>query len=343
MADPRFHTNHGPFPLACLAEIGGASLDRDADPDLLVRDVAPLDSAGPAELSFLDHRRYRDALRRSRAGACLLAPADAALAPPGMALLLTARPYLAFARIAQAFYAAPQPAQFPDGPAAIDPSAAIAPDVRLGPGVVIGAGARIGPGCRIGPHAAIGRHVEIGADCVIGAHVTITHSLIGARVTCHPGVRIGQDGFGFAPDASGHVKMPQLGRVLIGDDVEIGANTTIDRGAGPDTVIGAGTWIDNLVQIGHNVRVGRGCIITAQVGIAGSTQLEDFVALGGQAGLAGHLRIGQGARIAAQSGVIGDIAAGDTVMGCPAVPIRQFFRGQATLLRLARKKEAADE
>ena len=211
-------------------------------------------------------------------------------------------------------------------------------DCEIGPYVVIEAGARLGARCQIGAHTVIGQAVELGDDCRVGPHVTLSHCLIGARVVLHPGVRIGQPGFGFAPDREGSVKIPQLGRVVIGDDVDIGANTTIDRGSGHDTVIGPGTMIDNLVQIGHNVVLGRGCILAGQVGISGSTKLGDFVMAGGQAGLAGHLDIGSGARIAAKAGLMRDVASGETVCGIPAVPIASFMKQVAILQRLARKK-----
>jgi UDP-3-O-[3-hydroxymyristoyl] glucosamine N-acyltransferase len=206
---------------------------------------------------------------------------------------------------------------------------------EVGPFVSIGARAEIGPRCRLGHGAAIGPGVVLGADCRIGAHVTISHALIGARVGILPGARIGQDGFGFASGAQGHVTVPQLGRVVIGDDVEIGANTCIDRGSVQDTVIGAGARLDNLVMIGHNVRVGRGAVIVAQVGISGSTEIEDFVVIAGQAGLTGHLRVGKGARIGAQAGVMGDVPAGQDWVGSPAMPAREFFRQVAALRRLA--------
>jgi UDP-3-O-[3-hydroxymyristoyl] glucosamine N-acyltransferase len=167
----------------------------------------------------------------------------------------------------------------------------------------------------------------------------VSHAIIGVRVRIYPGARIGQDGFGFAPDPAAPVKVPQLGLVIIGDDVEVGANTTIDRGAGPDTVIGAGTMIDNLVQIGHNVQIGRGCVIVAQVGISGSTRLGDFVMVGGQVGMAGHLTIGDGARIGAQAGVISDLQPGDTVLGSPAMPIKEFHYMTAYIRRLAARKK----
>jgi UDP-3-O-[3-hydroxymyristoyl] glucosamine N-acyltransferase len=223
--------------------------------------------------------------------------------------------------------------------AIIDPGAIVPEDCEIGAHVVIEAGARLGARCQIGANTVIGPAVELGEDCRIGANVTLTYCLIGARVVLHPGVQIGQPGFGFAPDAQGPVKIPQLGRVVIGDDVDIGANTTVDRGSGHDTVIGPGTMIDNLVQIGHNVVLGRGCILAAQVGISGSTKLGDFVMVGGQAGFAGHLDIGSGARIAGTAGVMRDIAPGETVCGSPAVPIASFMRQVAILQRLAKKKD----
>jgi UDP-3-O-[3-hydroxymyristoyl] glucosamine N-acyltransferase len=338
MADPRFHRNIGPLTLGRIAELAGAALAPGADAARPMRDVAPLDTAGPEELSFLDNPRYAAAFAASRAGACIVAPAQAARAPAGMALLLSPTPYKAYALAARAFYPRPQPVP------GIAPSATVDPTAQLGTGVAIAAGTVIGPQARIGDRAAIGAHavidsaVEIGDDALIGPHVVLSHCLIGARVTLHPGVKIGQDGFGFAPDPKGHVKVPQLGRVIIGDDCDIGANTTIDRGAGPDTEIGAGTWIDNLVQIGHNVRIGRGCIIVAQVGISGSTRIGDFVVIGGQTGVAGHLTIGDGARLAAQTGLMHDVPPGATFCGSPAVPIIQHHRMVATLQRLARER-----
>jgi UDP-3-O-[3-hydroxymyristoyl] glucosamine N-acyltransferase len=184
----------------------------------------------------------------------------------------------------------------------------------------------------------IGQAVRIGDDTAIGANASLSHCDVGERTLIHPGVRIGQRGFGFAIDPAGHVRVPQLGRVIVGDDVEIGANSTVDRGAGPDTVIGDGTMIDNLVQIGHNVRIGKGCIIIAQVGIGGSTVLEDYVVVAAQVGIAGHLRIGSGAQIAAKSGIMRDIAPGAKMAGTPAVPVRQFFRQVAMLENMVRKK-----
>lgn len=339
MPDPRFFDRAGPFSLDRLAAVTGARLQPAAEGARLVSDVAPLETAGTQHVSFLDNRKYLDAFTRSRAGAAFVEEGVAAKAPPGMVVLLTPQPYRAFALAAQAFYPQELPTAGRAPTAIIAPTAVVPEDCEIGPYVVIAAGARLGARCQIGAHTVIGPAVELGDDCRVAPHVTLSHCLIGARVVLHPGVRIGQAGFGFAPDRTGPVKVPQLGRVVIGDDVDIGANTTVDRGSGHDTVIGPATMIDNLVQIGHNVALGRGCILAGQVGISGSTKLGDFVMVGGQAGLAGHLQIGGGARIAATAGVMRDVEAGATVCGSPAVPIAQFMKQTAILQRLAKKKD----
>lgn len=339
MPDPRFFQRAGPHSLSALAQLSGARLAEPADGDRLVEDVAPLETAGPGDVTFLDNRKYTDAFTTSRGGAAFVTEALATRAPAGMALLLTREPYKAFARAVQAFYPLRPvvPGRAPS--AVIDPTAIVPADCAIGANVVIGAAARLGACCEIGANTVIGASVELGDDCRIAANVTLSHCLIGARVVLHPGVRIGQPGFGFAPDADGPVKIPQLGRVIIGDDVDIGANTTVDRGSGHDTVIGPGTMIDNLVQIGHNVVLGRGCILAAHVGISGSTRLGDFVMVGGQVGMAGHLTIGARVRIGAQAGVIKDVAPGETIIGSPAVPAIAFWRQVAMIQRLAKKKD----
>ena len=340
--DPRFYPQGGPLSLAILATASGGTLAPGADPDRLLTGVAPLQLAGPDQVSFLDNRKYRDALAASMAGAVLLRPELAALAPAGTATIALADPYVGWARVAALFHPPPPLAPGIHPSAAVAPDATIDPSAEIGPLVAIGAGATIGARAAIGAGTTIGAGVVVGPDCRIGTQVSISHALIGARVTISPGARIGQPGFGFAPTAQGFLSVPQLGRVLIEDDVDIGANTTIDRGSLRDTVIGAGSRLDNLVQIGHNVRIGRLCVVVALVGISGSTIVEDNVMIGGQAGFAGHLRIGRGARIGAQAGVISDVPAGASMLGSPAQPAHAAFREAAMLRRMAARRRGGE-
>jgi UDP-3-O-[3-hydroxymyristoyl] glucosamine N-acyltransferase len=337
--DPRFFARSGPHPLSAVVAAAGG--DAAAEGELVLHGIAPLQAATPQTVSFLDNRRYVEALKATRAGAVLVHPALASHVPAGTVAIRTSQPYLAWARVAALFHPAPpvRPGAHPS--AVIDPTAQVDPTAEIGPLAVIEAGAEIGPRCRIGPLAVIGPGVVLGADCRVGAGASLSHALVGARCSFYPGSRIGQDGFGFAPGPCGFTSVPQLGRVLVGDDVEVGANSTIDRGSSQDTVIGAGSRIDNLVQIGHNVRLGRCCVVVGQVGISGSTVLGDFVQLGGQAGVTGHLTIGDGARVGAQSGVMADVPAKAEVVGSPAMPARQFFRDYATMRRMVAREQAA--
>ncbi len=330
--DARFFGRAGPFALGDVAAAAGGTAEAGAR---MLSGVAPLQTAGPEHVSFLDNRKYAPLLETTRAGAVVVHPELAARVPAGCAAIVTAEPYLGWARVAALFHPIPPPRPGRHPTAVVDDEAEVDPSAEIGPLAVIGARASIGTRCRIGPAAVIGEGVVLGADCRIGAHASVSHALVGARSYIYPGARIGQDGFGFATTASGFVTVPQLGRVVIGEDVEIGANSTVDRGSIQDTVIGAGTRIDNLVQLGHNVHLGRCCVIVSQAGISGSTVLEDFVQVGGQAGLTGHLHIGRKARIGAQGGIMADVPAGADVVGSPAVPVREFFRQVATLRRLA--------
>jgi UDP-3-O-[3-hydroxymyristoyl] glucosamine N-acyltransferase len=338
MADPRFFARQGPFTLAELAARAEAEVADPSQSALLIEDISALETATSGHLSFLDNKAYLDAFAASGAAAAVINPRHAGRAPDGMALLLSDQPYRAFALIAQAYYPRPRPQGGVAAAAIVEAGAVLGPDCQVDAGAVISKGAELGPRCAVYPNATIGPGVILGADCIVGANVSLSHCRIGDRVTIHPGVRIGQDGFGFAIDPRGHVKVPQVGCVVIGDDCDIGANTTIDRGSMRDTVIGPGCWIDNLVQIGHNVELGRGCVIAAMAGISGSTKVGNFVAMGGQVGLAGHLQIGDGVQIAAQSGIMADVPAGMTLCGTPAVPIKEFFRGVATVRRLAQSR-----
>ncbi len=335
--DPRFYAASGPLPLSAVAAAAGSPPPAE---ERLLRGVAPLQTAGPAEVSFLDNPRYLPALVATHAGAVVLRPELAARVPAGTTAIPVPEPYQSWARVAALFHPPPPPRPGIHRTAVIGEDAVVDPSAEIGPLVVIGAGAEIGPGCRIGPGAVIGPGVVLAAECRIGAHASLSHALLGERVTINPGVRIGQDGFGFAVTELGFLSVPQLGRVVIEHDVEIGANCTIDRGSVQDTLIGAGSRLDNLVQIGHNVRIGRLCVIVSQVGVSGSTVIEDFVMIGGQAGLIGHLHIGKKARIGAQAGVMADVSAGADVVGSPAEARRSFFRQVALLRRLAAGKQA---
>lgn len=331
MVDSRFFFNAGPFLLGDLAKDVGAELASAGDAERSIVDVAPLDQATGRDLTFLDNRKYIPALETSQAAACILKPELRDHAPETMALLLSNDPYRAYAHCAQRFYPRRDPVPGISSGAHVDDSAELGEACRVEAGAWIGPGAKIGARTWVHANAVIGQSVCIGAQSSIGANASLQYCEIGNRVIVHQGACIGQDGFGFAMGPQGHLKIPQLGRVIIHDDVEIGANASIDRGAGPDTIIGAGTKIDNLVQIAHNVEIGRCCVIVAQVGISGSTKLGDFVVVGGQAGFTGHLTIGSGARFAARSGVMHDVAAGAVMGGNPAIAQQQNLRRIATL------------
>ncbi|OSQ48764.1 UDP-3-O-(3-hydroxymyristoyl)glucosamine N-acyltransferase [Thalassospira alkalitolerans] len=339
MADSRFFKRKGPFSVQDIADLTGAGLVNAPDPKRVFDDVAPLQNADASILSFFDNRKYLDAFAQSAAGGCFVRPEFADRAPDSMVLFTTSDPYRAYAKAATAFYPFDEANGVISDNAVVDASAKLGKGVQVDAGAVIGANCDIGDGTIIASNAVIGEGVVIGAGCKIGAGSTITHSLIGNLCLIYPGARIGQDGFGFAMGPQGHLKVPQLGRVVIGNDVEVGANSTIDRGAGPDTVIGNGCRIDNLVQIGHNVELGMGCVVVAQVGISGSTKLGNFVVAAGQAGITGHLEIGDGAKIAAQSGVMRNIGPGETVGGSPAVPVMEYHKQTVALSRLIRKKK----
>ena len=334
MGDARFFARSGPY---CLTAVASAANGTAAhhDDSLHFIGVSPLQTAQPDQVSFLDNRRYAAALDATRAGAVIVHPSMLARVPATAIPIVTPDTYEGWARVARLFHPLPPCAPGIHPSAVVAASAIIHATAEIGPFCFIGEGVQIGPGSRIGPHVSLGQGVSIGPDCRIGSHASVSHALLGARVYVYPGARIGQEGFSFAHTKTGFLSIPQLGRVVIGDDVEIGANSTIDRGSARDTVIGAGSRLDNLVQIGHNVRLGRCCVIVAQVGISGSTELEDFVQVGGQAAMAGHLHIGRGAQIGAQAGVIADAPAGAILLGSPAQSRNSFLRGVAMVKKLA--------
>ena len=316
-----------------IAELVGGGLRGPAD--RVVRGVAPLESAGPGELSFVANKRYAAYLQASRAGVILVQEELAEAVPQGTVGVVVGDPHLALYHVLRRLHPPAERVPGVHPTAVIDATAAVDAGATVGPYAVIAAGARVGPGTSVGAHVAIGDGATIGADCTLFPHVSVyPEAVIGDRCVVHAGARIGRDGFGFVWAEGGHRRVPQVGRCILEDDVEIGANSTIDRGSIGDTVIGAGTKIDCLVHLGHNVRVGKHAVMVAQVGVAGSTSIGDGAILAGQVGVAGHLSIGAGARLAAQAGVTGDVPAGETWSGYPARPHREALRAQGSLFRL---------
>lgn len=345
MDHPGFFTRSDPQSLTAIATATGSEVADGTDAERTLVDVRPLDVASPEHLSFFDNRKYLNKLKETTAGACLVTSKDAEHLPADVTPILTNTPYHAYAKALGLFY--PQAARSMTlGPSTsattvgVNPNATIENGAVIEPGATVADGVVIGANTRICAGAFIGYRVHIGRDGYVGPNASITHALVGDNVVIHQGAQIGQDGFGFAMGAQGHLRVPQIGRVIIQDNVDIGANTCVDRGALNDTIIGEGTKIDNLVQIGHNVVIGRHCVIVAQVGISGSTTLGDYVVMGGQSATIGHNHIGTGAQIAAQSGITSVIPPGGKFCGSPARPIREFAREVATLKKLAKAPKA---
>jgi len=337
MADVNFFKNCGPFSANDLAEHTQSKIIGDAT--VKVTDINTLESAKSGEISFFSNSKYKRAFAQTKASVCICDDASIELAPRGMTLLVNSNPYAAYALVTQKFYK-PLPAQATIAKTAVlDASASIGVKTHISDFAVIGRNVKIGSNCFIGANTVLCDGVSIGDNTKIMHNVTISHTLIGNNCAIYSGCRIGQDGFGYAPSSLGITKVEQLGRVVIGNHVEIGANSTIDRGAIEDTIIGDGTKIDNLVQIGHNVQIGRNCFIVAQVGIAGSVIIEDGVMIGGQSGIAGHLTIGKGCMLAAKSGIMSDLEPGSTVGGSPAVPVKQWLRITAMLKKMSSKEQ----
>ncbi|HEU0051799.1 MAG TPA: UDP-3-O-(3-hydroxymyristoyl)glucosamine N-acyltransferase, partial [Longimicrobium sp.] len=301
----------------------------------LLRGVRPLEEAGPDDLSFVAEARYFPYIHASRAGAVLVARGAEAPLREGMTAVRVDDPRRALARLLPALYPEAPPAPGVHPTAVVGAGASVAASASVGPYAVIGEGAAIGERARIGAHVVVGRGCVVGDDAVLHPQVTLYDGVqVGERCIVHSGARLGADGFGFVWEGGAHRKVPQVGGCRLEADVEVGANTTIDRGSIGDTVVGRGTKIDNLVMIGHNCRIGRHVIIVSQVGISGSTRVGDGAVLGGQAGVQGHIEIGAGARVGGQAGVIGDVPAGETVSGYPARPHREALRVQAAMFRL---------
>lgn len=341
MFDSRFCRLKGPLLLEEVVRLTGATLLR-GDGGHQVKGAASLDKATQDDVSFFHNVLYREQLMASKAGVLLIHQEHEPWAPAGMAVVRVAHPLKAFTQVLQALYEEKPGCSVRRDQPSVSPEASIAEGCVLGVGVVIGPGAQVGKGCVIGPHTVIGDGVVLGEGCEIGAHVTITHALLGSGVRIKSGACLGQPGFGFfmnAEDVHDRSRQLQLGRVLVGNYTEIGANTTIDRGSLQDTVIGAYVRIDNLVQVAHNVRLEDGAVLAAQVGLSGSVRVEKGAMLGGQAGVAGHIVIHAGAKVAAQSGVMRAVKAGDYVAGSPAIHGLSWQRQNALLSRMTRQSK----
>ncbi|MGD9831033.1 MAG: UDP-3-O-(3-hydroxymyristoyl)glucosamine N-acyltransferase [Hyphomicrobiaceae bacterium] len=348
MEHPGFFRRMGPFPLGDMLRACEAELTTPDLADRLVHDIRPLAEAGPEHLAFFENRKYVDQLKETRAGACFLAPQFVDRLPPGVAALVTRTPYRSYALALARFYpeaAHPRAAECSASEAigGVHASAEIEDGAVIEPGAVVGREARIGRGSVIAAGAVIGYRVCVGRNSFVGPGAVLTHALVGDGVIVHAGVKVGQDGFGFAMGPGGHLKVPQIGRVIIQDKVEIGANSTVDRGALKDTVIGEGTKIDNLVQIGHNVMIGRHCVIVGQTGISGSVTIEDYVVMGGQSGAVGHIRIGKGAQIAGGCHAKNDVPPGAKMGGTPARPFREWAREVAAVRQLGLRHRGRTE
>ena len=322
-----------PHSLRSIAERVDADLH--ADPDVTISGVAPLDTASPDDISLVVSARYADLVGSSAAAAVLVGRKLVEHLPEGTPYLAVDDPHVALRLVLLALYpeAPPEPGLHPS--AVVAESAEIGADVSVGPFSVIEEKAVLGDGVVVSSHVRVGRGARVGGGTLIHAHVTLYPGTeLGRDCIIHSGCRLGADGFGYAFTGGRHEKIPQVGGCRIGDEVEIGANSTVDRGSIGDTVVGSGSKIDNLAHIGHNVRIGERVIVVAQVGISGSTTVGEGAVLGGQAGIGGHLSIGPGARVGAQAGVTADVPAGQTVSGYPARPHREALRAQAALFRL---------
>lgn len=349
MSDTEFFVPARRYSAAEIAMLTGAEVKTPELADVQVLSIAAAAGGGDGALVFVEGKRNAGLLQGLRAAAVLCTADLAEQAPAGVAVLVTPRPQYAFAMIGRLLYPdAASPAAM-TGETGVSPAAHVDPTARLEPGVIVEAGAvvsadvAIGTGTIVAPNAVIGRGCQIGRDCYVGPGAVVQYALLGDRVIVHAGAKVGQDGFGFAIGKAGPERIPQIGRVIVQDNVEIGANSTIDRGALADTVIGENSKIDNLVQIAHNVRIGRNCVIAGLTGISGSVTIGDNVMVAGGVGIADHLNIGSGAQLAARSGFMHDVPAREIWAGYPAKPIGQAMREVAMLARLAKPKARAKD
>lgn len=320
MIDQNFHIKNGKFSLLEIVTDCGGEISDMAKQEDIITDIAPLNKAKEGEITFFQNKKYINDFKTTKASACITFEEFETEAPKGLILIKSKNPYYTYSKVLNKFYGTEQETVEAPHSANVNFSADIGENTKIYPGAYIGDNCTIGKNCTIYPNAVI-------QDAIIGDNVII-----------HPGVAIGQDGFGFAFNEGKHHKVLQLGRVIIGNDVEIGANTTIDRGSNSDTVIGEGTKIDNLVMIAHNVKIGKHCILVAQTGVAGSTEIGDYCVFGGQSAVAGHLKIGNQVQLAGQCGVTKSLPDGAIMGGTPAVPLREYHKQHIALNKLTKKK-----
>lgn len=340
MVDATYHRIKCSYEIAEIADLIQAHFSAQ-NPSDLISGVSDPETAGPQDLIYVSDRKHVSALVESKAKYCLVSEDMAEGLPDHLTGLIVPDVQRSYIKVVHMLYEVMPRTSKIHSTAQIDATAKLGENVTIGAFAVIEAGVSVGDDAVIEPHVLIDQAVTIGARTHIHSHCSISHSQIGANCTIYNGARIGQAGFGFLPGPDGHTPIPQLGRVLIKDGCTIGANVTIDRGALSDTIIGAGSIIDNLVHIAHNVKIGKGCVIIAQTGISGSSELGNYVVLAGQVGLSNHVKIGDGAQIAAKTGIMSDVPAGEKYMGYPARPLKQFFREVATLKKLTQKKDKA--
>ncbi|MBS0236500.1 MAG: UDP-3-O-(3-hydroxymyristoyl)glucosamine N-acyltransferase [Proteobacteria bacterium] len=331
-----FFERHGPFTIKQLAEI--AECEVIGDNQMLIYDVATLSSADVGNITFLSNSKYLPQLPITKASACIMEQRHVDNTPKGMIMLISDNPYASYAKVAATFYPNDKPKASISDKAVISSKAKLGANCQVEPFAHIADDVEIGDDCYIGSGTYIAPGVKIGSGTYIAANVTISHAIIGKNCLIHPGARIGQRGFGWAPSKRGVLEVPQLGSVVIGNNVEVGANSCIDRGTLEDTTIGDSTKIDNLVQLGHGVVVGSHCFLAGQVGIAGSTVVGNGVMFGGQVGVAGHLKIGNGVMLLAQSGAMRDIPDKMVAAGTPSVERMQWHRQNVALAKLAAKR-----
>ena len=337
MYNPRFHSTRGPFALEVLASIAGAVVYKKENSKLMIHGVSSIENARSGEITYVSIDKTIYKLKDSLASACIIKFYDPKRVPDNIACIISSDPHASYAKIAQKFHPSENNISGISENIKLSTKAKIGEDVSIDSFTIISDGVELGDGCVIGSGVYIGPNVKIGERTIVSSNTTIECADIGKDVLIYSGVRIGQRGFGFAPTKEGHIKIPQLGQVIIENNVEIGANCCIDRGSSDNTQIGEGTFLDNLVHVAHNVKIGKHCAIAGQVGIAGSAIIGDFCMFGGQVGIGGHVNLGSAVQAAGQTGITRNVKSGSKLGGTPAVSLTQYHRQAVKLKKISRK------